>query len=195
MEKIPQNFWMFCFPWIFRTGKNCFRTNVLGEVGYDVTLETLFLRMSHTLCDRKSSGHNEVYFRIVRHEFLHVFGLMHTQTRDDRRFHISINYNNLPTSKEDKFQYDVCRNCDTLGVDYECHSIMHYGPYDNAINPKIPTITSKSSSCDFDKKTSFLTKNDWLLLHKAASCPGKPKSIPTGLHNWFRTKFSWWLHI
>ena len=108
---------------------------------------------------------------------------MHTQTRKDRKKYVCINYRNLPTDPDNLFQYDICRNCDTLGVDYECHSIMHYGPYDNAINPNIPTITSKRRSCDFKKQTSFLTKNDWLLLHKAARCPGKPKSIPTGLHN------------
>jgi hypothetical protein len=58
------------------------------------------------------------------HEFLHVLGFVHTQSRPDRDNFIQIKESMI---QEDAIgQYTKCPSCETYGLPYDCHSIMHY---------------------------------------------------------------------
>ena len=102
--------------------------------------------------------------------FFMFFGLMHTQTRWDRNQYVNVNTKNLVDSKEARYQYEICEDCDTLDAPYECNSIMHYEDNTFAIDPKKPVMTSINKSCII-KPSYYLTNEDWKLLNKAAKCP------------------------
>ena len=126
------------------------------------------LDMDHRLCSANPRG-LDVYLGVVRHEFLHVFGLMHTQTRPDRDDFVTVNEENIIEGQ--KSQYKKCTNCDTLKVPYECNSIMHYDTYSDAISRRKPTMTPvDKNKCDINPGND-LTALDWQLLRKAANCP------------------------
>ena len=125
--------------------------------------------MDHRLCSANPRGLDR-YLGVVRHEFLHVFGLQHTQTRQDRDKYVRVNYRNL--LNDGKSQYEKCRNCKTFGAPYECNSIMHYGANDFAINWRTPTMTPVDKNTCKINPGNELTNWDWKLLRKAANCPG-----------------------
>ena len=152
---------------IFSAGKSCPVDGIGGAVDYDYERQTVTLEMSHRMCYQQAKS---IYYKTIRHEFLHVFGLMHTQTRWDRNKYVNVNTKNLQDSDAARYQYEICEDCDTLDAPYECNSIMHYEANTMAIDLKIPVMTSKKESCII--KPSFtLTKEDWKLLKKAAKCP------------------------
>ena len=170
---------------MFRTGGSCFdnRNGVGGHVGGDPEIQNIYLYMSKEMCSYRGFTLEDlrIYFGVLRHEFLHAFGLQHTQNRWDRDTFIKVNENNIKENKTS--QFDKCRDCDTFGVPYECNSIMHYPPYTFSRNG-YPTIDSVSEGCDFSENPFKLTSNDWLLLHKAAKCHGSPKILP----GWLKTR-------
>ena len=143
---------------------------ISGGVTYDYGRQTQTLEMSHRLCNRNLQQTKTPYYKTIRHEFLHVFGLMHTQTRWDRKKYVNVNTKNLVDSKEARYQYEICEDCDTLDAPYECNSIMHYEDNTFAIDPKKPVMTSINKSCII-KPSYYLTNEDWKLLNKAAKCP------------------------
>ncbi|XP_023345708.1 low choriolytic enzyme [Eurytemora carolleeae] len=151
-------------------GNDCMFNDVTGGVKYDSGLQTQTLEMSHRLCNRNLQQTKTSYYKVIRHEFLHVFGLMHTQTRWDRNQYVNVNTKNLVDSKEARYQYEICKDCDTLDAPYECNSIMHYKTNTYAINPEKPVMTSINKSCII-KPSNYLTNEDWKLLNKAAKCP------------------------
>jgi hypothetical protein len=136
------------------------------------------LTMFQYLCDNNKKAKDR-YYGTVRHEFLHAFGLIHTQNRKDRDNFLKIFEDNIQPSM--KSQYDICKGCETFPeVPYECNSIMHYKPTTGAIKGKktwSPWNWYKRR-CDITKQTENLTKNDWMLLHKAAYCPGNRPNNP-----------------
>jgi len=74
----------------------------------------------------------------IEHEMGHTMGLFHEQSRRDRDHYITINYSNI--RKEDRQEFDQhIADADAFGP-YDYGSIMHYGAYDFAIDPTIPTI-------------------------------------------------------
>ena len=138
--------------------------------------------MNSEFCSNRGSlKEKRMYFGILRHEFLHAFGLQHTQNRRDRDSYIRVNENNIKINKTS--QFNKCWNCDTFGVPYECNSIMHYPPYTFSGNGRA-TIESVSNECDLSSNPFKLTPNDWLLLHNAAKCPGsKQQKLPDWLRD------------
>ena len=78
--------------------------------------------MYRKLC---SSRQTENWRATFYHEFFHVFGLNHMQTRFDRDKYVKVQYEHI--NDGDKPQFNICpeARCPAYGP-YECESIMHY---------------------------------------------------------------------
>jgi len=91
------------------------------------------------------------------HELMHTLGFHHTQKRPDRDDYITV----LTGSS----QYSKCHTCNTLGVEYDCQSVMHYRDYSgNAMVAKDP------STCDLKANNRVLRKSDIELMNKFYGC-------------------------
>ena len=128
--------------------------------------------MDHKLCNSNINSEDNIgYLKTIRHEFLHVFGLMHTQTRWDRDSYVWVDTSNLLDTANARYQYQKCMDCKTFDAPYECNSIMHYDAYSYAKNLKKPVMYSRNAGCKIGPAND-LTAWDWKLLKKAAKCPG-----------------------
>ena len=77
----------------------------------------------------------------IQHEFMHALGLYHMQARPDRDQYVTIHWNNIPASSRLNFQ--IMANTLSYDIPYNGRSMMHYFWNSHAINPNLPTITSK----------------------------------------------------
>ncbi|HEX6040544.1 M12 family metallopeptidase [Longimicrobium sp.] len=77
----------------------------------------------------------------VAHEILHTLGMWHEQSRCDRDTYITVNLSNVASVNQHNFDKKCTNATDRFA--YNEGSIMHYHPYDFAVNTSIPTITSK----------------------------------------------------
>ncbi len=76
----------------------------------------------------------------IVHELGHVIGLMHEHCRPDRDDHIQVHLANIILAV--RSQYEMSQsNLPFLGA-YDYASVMHYGAFDNAIDPSKRTITT-----------------------------------------------------
>ncbi|XP_051539131.1 astacin-like metalloendopeptidase [Myxocyprinus asiaticus] len=85
----------------------------------------------------------------ICHEVLHSLGLHHEHSRHDRGDHITILYENISPGKESNFAEKVG---DTLGLQYDLGSLLHYGAYYFSSNGK-PTIVAKNSRVQIGQRT------------------------------------------
>lgn len=76
----------------------------------------------------------------VQHELLHALGMGHEQSRCDRDSYIRIDTANVNPNRLGNFEKLCDGFSDVFG--YDEGSIMHYGRFDFAINPSLPTIIS-----------------------------------------------------
>ena len=90
----------------------------------------------------------------MQHEFIHAFGVFHTQSRTDRDEFVEIMWDNIQEGKEHNF-YKKDGNkvngkwqsdTENFNVPYDPYSIMHYSSKAWAINKNKPTIKSKVNS-------------------------------------------------
>ena len=86
---------------------------------------------------------NCVTSAIIEHEILHALGLIHEHTREDRDSYVEIKYDNIREGREGSFNID--KNGDTLGTEYDLNSVMHYGKKSSAKNDNVKTIVAKVS--------------------------------------------------
>ncbi|KAL1266236.1 hypothetical protein QQF64_001911 [Cirrhinus molitorella] len=85
----------------------------------------------------------------ICHEVLHSLGFHHEHSRNDRGDYITILKENISSGKEDNFQ---TRNGNTLSLQYDLNSIMHYGNNFFSSNGK-PTILPKESGVMIGQRT------------------------------------------
>lgn len=62
------------------------------------------------------------------HEIGHAIGFWHQQSRSDRDGYVSIIESNIQSNPLQSGQFAIASPAETLGVDYDYGSIMHYGP-------------------------------------------------------------------
>ena len=94
----------------------------------------------------------------VIHELLHSLGFWHEQSRYDRDQYVVIDTSNIKHEYRHNFQIEP--GTPTSAYDYQ--SIMHYGAYSFAIDPKKPTIRCKNGNMvsDCTLGGSLLSNND-----------------------------------
>ena len=103
---------------------------------------------------------------VAAHEILHSLGYFHEQSRTDRGSYILINSSNIISGKEHNFQTFSQQGYagKNFGA-YDYLSIMHYGSWDFAANPSIPTITKLDGST-FNSQRTYLTNGDLAALDR-----------------------------
>nr|QNH72418.1 toxin candidate TRINITY_DN34308_c0_g1_i1 [Pachycerianthus maua] len=69
-------------------------------------------------CDKKGT---------IIHETMHALGFWHEQSRPDRRNYVKVLWENIQDGMEDQFDRYSDDYVNTLGLDYDLDSIMHYG--------------------------------------------------------------------
>lgn len=111
---------------------------------------------------------------VIKHESLHTLGLGHTTRRNDRDQYITINWQNIPKDKYD--QYQKCDECETLGIPYDCRSIMHYRGCRYGIPCNDPVFSAKDpAKCDLDTLNTEMTENDIAMTRKINCGPDRKK--------------------
>lgn len=101
-----------------------------------------------TIYNRDHSG-------IIAHEIMHSLGMYHEMSRSDRDDYITINWNNILSSK--KHNYLQYTSFEIGSFDY--NSIMMYSSIDFAIDKNVYSFTLKDGSA-FYAQRSYLSDND-----------------------------------
>ncbi|CAF0706707.1 unnamed protein product [Brachionus calyciflorus] len=76
---------------------------------------------------------------IIIHEVLHALGFWHEQSRPDRDSYITINWSNIMPGYEAEFNKRPDA-IDTMNIQYDYFSIMHYAFNTFALNTSLPTM-------------------------------------------------------
>ncbi|KAG0728877.1 Zinc metalloproteinase nas-13 [Chionoecetes opilio] len=124
-----------------------------------------------------SLGPGCLYVGIVMHEFMHVAGFWHEQSRSDRDNHITININNVQEGRQhnfDKYGWDKILS---LGISYDLESVMHYGPYAFA-KGRSPTIIPRENGAEIGQRRGF-SKRDIEKLQKLYDCTNTSTKFTT----------------
>ncbi|ROT75216.1 putative zinc metalloproteinase [Penaeus vannamei] len=106
-----------------------------------------------------SLGPGCLYVGIVMHEFMHVAGFWHEQSRSDRDNYITINKLNVQDGMWYNFEKYGWDKIQSLGVGYDLESIMHYGPYAFAKEGK-PTIIPRETGVEMGQRRGFSKMNN-----------------------------------
>ncbi|KAB7498760.1 Zinc metalloproteinase nas-15 [Armadillidium nasatum] len=80
------------------------------------------------------------------HELMHSTGFWHEHSRGDRDDYIEVIWTNIRTGMKNNFDKYDWSTIQSLGVEYDLGSIMHYGPYAFAKDRSKPTIIPKRKS-------------------------------------------------
>jgi hypothetical protein len=119
----------------------------------------------------------------VMHELLHTLGLYHEMDRYDRDDFLNINFTNLIENAGENFVLKNRSDIETFGTPYDYASIMHYGTYGFAKNPRWPVMTPKPQ---FAKGTwmgqrSALSRLDVLRVQRLYGCEENTSHIESDI--------------
>ena len=85
---------------------------------------------------------------VVMHELGHAIGFYHEHTRPDRDEFVDVIYDNIRDGAENQFYKNQPGQTNTLGLEYDLQSIMHYRRNkfskngSDTIRAKDPSVTS-----------------------------------------------------
>ncbi|XP_063870239.1 zinc metalloproteinase nas-4-like isoform X1 [Scylla paramamosain] len=106
-----------------------------------------------------SLGPGCLYVGIVMHECMHAAGFWHEQSRADRDSYITINTANVQAGMEYNFQKYSWDKIQSLGVEYDLGSVMHYGPYAFAKDRTRPTIIPRVKGAEIGQRRALSPKD------------------------------------
>nr|XP_045603957.1 zinc metalloproteinase nas-4-like [Procambarus clarkii] len=102
-----------------------------------------------------SLGPGCLYVGIVLHELMHAAGFWHEQSRADRDNHITVNKLNVQSGMWYNFEKYPWDRIQSLGIDYDLGSVMHYGPYAFAQDRSRPTIIPRKTGVEIGQRRGF----------------------------------------
>lgn len=108
----------------------------------------------------------------ICHEILHSLGLYHEHSRHDRGEHITILFENIVSGKAEDF---MVKKGNTLGINYDVESILHYGSTYFSRNGK-PTILPKDGAVKIGQRT-HLSELDVARLRKLYHCDRRENQV------------------
>ncbi|XP_042209528.1 zinc metalloproteinase nas-4-like isoform X2 [Homarus americanus] len=116
-----------------------------------------------------SLGPGCLYVGIVMHELMHAAGFWHEQSRADRDNFITVNKMNVQSGMWYNFEKYPWERIQSLGVEYDLGSVMHYGPYAFARDRTRPTIIPRKTGVEIGQRRGFSEK-DIQKLQKLYNC-------------------------
>ncbi|KAG7153502.1 Zinc metalloproteinase nas-13-like 2 [Homarus americanus] len=102
-----------------------------------------------------SLGPGCLYVGIVMHELMHAAGFWHEQSRADRDNFITVNKMNVQSGMWYNFEKYPWERIQSLGVEYDLGSVMHYGPYAFARDRTRPTIIPRKTGVEIGQRRGF----------------------------------------
>ncbi|KAJ7393766.1 hypothetical protein OS493_003425 [Desmophyllum pertusum] len=120
----------------------------------------------------------------VAHEIAHALGFYHEQSRPDRDEYVTINWDNIVESEKVNFAKYGPSRIDSLGVDYDYNSLMHFEETAFSKNGQ-PTIIPKQAGVTIGQRDgpSALDIKQMNLLYK---CNGSCKDNNYNCRSWAR---------
>ncbi|OWF42694.1 Zinc metalloproteinase nas-13 [Mizuhopecten yessoensis] len=91
----------------------------------------------------------------VIHELMHVLGFFHEQTRPDRDAWVQIITENILPGKEYNFDKLDSRLVDTLGVEYDYGSVLHYSKYAFSTNGNPTILPTRMTLATLGQRNGF----------------------------------------
>lgn len=113
----------------------------------------------------------------VMYHLVRIIGLYNEHNRPDRDKFIDVHMDNIAASDRSKFTKLNLGESDLLNLAYDFNSITHFGPYDFAVDPSKPTISSKVKSVDFGHK-AVLSIKDVMKIQYLHNCGLDTSHIP-----------------
>ena len=111
------------------------------------------------------------------HEICHSLGFWHEQSRPDRSQHVRILWENIIPEKRINFARHTFTSIDSLSVDYDLGSIMHYDLMAFSANGR-PTIEVLNGSYRGRVgQRNSLSQKDTKQLNMMYQCPSKLNSV------------------
>ncbi|XP_071107571.1 astacin-like [Haliotis cracherodii] len=89
----------------------------------------------------------------IMHETMHALGFWHEQSRPDRDNYVTIDFSNIQRGHERNFDKYTTTQVDTLGLQYDYESVMHYNAYSFAVDRRKPTIIVKQKGAVIGQRT------------------------------------------
>ncbi|XP_069952150.1 hatching enzyme 1.2-like isoform X2 [Cherax quadricarinatus] len=124
-----------------------------------------------------SLGPGCLYVGVVMHELMHAIGFWHEHSRPDRDKYITIMWDNIKEGMNYNFHAFPWQKIQTLGVEYDVGSIMHYGANAFAKDPNKPTIVPKQPNEEIGQRKALSEKDKRKV--NLMYCSGTPVGVST----------------
>jgi hypothetical protein len=105
----------------------------------------------------------------IQHEFMHVIGMLHEQSRPDRKYYVIINEENIRPGFESQFRSHEFFK--TLGNPYDYNSVMHYPKNAFSRNSRDTITTKNGASIGQRQGADFQDILDIRLMYQCTSGP------------------------
>ncbi|XP_012266952.2 zinc metalloproteinase nas-13-like isoform X2 [Athalia rosae] len=109
----------------------------------------------------------------VIHELMHAVGFLHEQNRWERDNHVTINWGNIQSGRNNNFEKATKETTNAFGVGYDYGSVMHYSSNAFSVNGR-PTIEPKTKAV-LGQREGF-SKKDIQKIRRMYKCTKRRRS-------------------